>query len=184
MEDRMTSPSGWLSLERMSKNMGHCLAQVDNVSNIGDATPVESLRTPSYDINIRFFATFWIASWTALFIGFSSIFDPCRCMNFFMKESNGISEVGILAFTTTLSDILAKPVISIMSGNSSSIPTARERESVKSWPIDVAMAYMMKKTAKLHEYWSGKGRKFRPQSTHFMRTILFCYICQSWPAFV
>ena len=64
MEERMTSPSGWLSLDSVSKKIGHFLAQDDNVSNIGDAIPCETSlscevlqeRTAPYDISMRFFA--------------------------------------------------------------------------------------------------------------------------------
>ena len=64
IEERITSPSGWLSLDRVSKKIGHFLAQDDNVSNIGDAIPCETSlscevlqeRTAPYDISMRFFA--------------------------------------------------------------------------------------------------------------------------------
>ena len=79
-----------------------------------------------------------MGSLMALFLGLGSIFDPCKYMNFCMNDSKGTSEVGFLAFATTLSDVFAKPVISRRSGNSSSDPY-KERESVRSCPIDVAM---------------------------------------------
>ena len=78
-----------------------------------------------------------MGSMTGFFVG--SILGPCNSMNFCMKDSRGARESGFFAFATTISDVFARPVISRRRGKSSSDPY-KERDSVRSCPIDVAIA--------------------------------------------
>ena len=97
-------------------------------------------------MSIRLVAKFCTASFVVALLGLGSIFVPCKSTNRCMKVRNGIRACEFFDFTTTPIAILANPVISMRSGISFSDPY-KERELVRTWPMELEMSLKRSDTA-------------------------------------